>query len=147
MRRYILGFVVMAAVGAIVLADEKSDAEAKKLEGAWEVEAFEVMGKKIDAPKGKGGSIVFAKELKVIMKDPNKPDKPGRFKIDAGKNPKHLDVIESKDGKDGEVMQVIYEVDGDQLRMGFSADGPKGKRPSEFKGDKVVIMHLKRQKS
>ncbi len=30
--------------------------------------------------------------------------------------------------------------------MAYSADGPKGKRPSAFKGDKVVIVYLVRQK-
>jgi uncharacterized protein (TIGR03067 family) len=147
MKRYLCGFVMMAAVGGTVLGDEKTDAEVKKLLGAWDVVAIEVMGKKIEAPKGKGGSIVFAKDMKVIMKDPNKPDKPGTYKIEASTNPKQLDVIESKDGKGGEMMQVIYEVEGDDLKMGFSAEGPKGKRPTEFKGDKVAIMYLKRQKS
>jgi len=147
MKRYIVGFVMLAALGGVVLADDKADAEAKKLEGEWDVKAIEVKGKKIDAPDGKGGSIVFAKGMKVVMKDPGKPNKDGKFKLDAGKSPKQLDLIELKDGKDGDVMEAIYELEGDSLRLGFSAEGPKGKRPTEFKGDKVVILHLKRQKS
>lgn len=147
MKRYLFGFVVLAAVGGAVLADDKADAEAKKLEGTWDLKSIEVKGKKIDAPEGKGGSIVFAKDMKVVMKDPGQPDKPAKYTIDASKSPKHLDLIELKDGKEGDRIQVIYDVDGDKLKLGFPADGSKSKRPSEFKGDKVAIMHLKRQKS
>lgn len=147
MKRFLLAFLMAAAVGGAGLADDKSDAEAKQLEGAWDIEAIEAMGKKIDAPKGKGGGIVFAKDGKVIMKDPGKKDSPGTYKIDVGKSPKMIDLIELKDGKAGDVMQAIYEVEGDKLKIGFSAEGPKGKRPSDFKGDKVLIMYLKRQKS
>ncbi len=147
MKRFLFGLLAAAVVGGAVPADDKTDAEVKKLEGAWDIVFIEVMGKKIDAPKGKGGSIVFAKDGKVLMKDPGKKDKPGTYKIDAGKSPKTLDLIELKDGKAGEVTEVIYEVEDDTLKMGFSAEDPKGKRPSDFKGDKVVIVHLKRQKS
>jgi uncharacterized protein (TIGR03067 family) len=148
MNRYVFGFVVMAIVGGAVLADEKSDAEVKKLEGTWDIDAIESMGKKIPAPAGKGGSIVFSKDMKVVMKDPKKADQPGTYTIDAGKTPKQLDLIEKKEGdKKGEVMQAIYHVDGDKLRMGFSAKGPKGERPKDFDGKETVIMHLKRQKS
>lgn len=147
MKRYILGFAFMAALGTVGWADDKADAEAKNLEGVWEVKAIERKGDKINAPEGKGGAMVFGKDWMLTMKDPGKPDKPGRYTIDAGTSPKQLDLIQLKDGKDGVVMQAIYEVEGDALRIVFSADGPKGKRPTEFKGDKVVILHLKRQKS
>ncbi len=107
MKRGLFGFVVMAAMGGMVLAQERTDAE---LEGVWDLEAIEIGGKKIDAPKGKGGSFTFTKDGKVLMKDPNKPDKHGKYKADAGTDPKQLDLIESKDGKDGQVMRFIYEV-------------------------------------
>jgi len=148
MKRYIFGFMILSALGGAGFAEDKTaDSEVKKLEGTWEIVAAEIMGKKIDAPKGKGGSIIFSKGMKLVMKDPGKPDKDGKYKIDTSNSPKQLDLIELKDGKDGKVTQAIYEVDGDTLRLGFSGEGAKGKRPTEFKGDKVVILHLKRQKS
>jgi uncharacterized protein (TIGR03067 family) len=158
MKRFLFGFAMMAALGGMVLADDKTDkgsavkgddktaAETKILEGTWDIEAFEVMGKKIPAPQGKGGSIVFAKNMKVIMKDP-KGNKDGTYKLDVSKTPKTLDLIETKDGKPGEVLPVIYEIDGDKMKMGFSGEGPKGKRPTSFEGEKVAILYLKRQKS
>jgi uncharacterized protein (TIGR03067 family) len=158
MKRMLFGFGMMAFLGSMVLADDKTEkggavkgdgktaAEAKKLEGTWDIVALEFMGKKIDAPKGQGGSLVFAKGMKVTMKDP-KGNKDGTYKIDVSKDPKKLDLIESKDGKEDEVMQTIYEVDGDNMKMGFSTKGPKSKRPTTFEGENVGIMHLKRQKS
>lgn len=158
MKRLLFGLATMVLLGSMVLADDKTEkggavkadgkttAEAKKLEGTWDIVAFEIMGKKIDAPKGKGGTLVFAKGMKVTMKDP-KGDKDGTYKIDVSKDPKTLDLIELKDGKEGEVMETIYEVDGDNMKMGFSSQGPKGKRPESFQGKDVGIMHLKRQKS
>ena len=145
MKRYICGFVVLAALGGAVLADDK--AEAKKLEGAWEVKSIEIMGKKINAPEGRGGTFVFASGMKLTMKDPGKPDKDGKYKIDSSKSPKQLDLIEVKDGKEVSVLPAIYEVEGDTLRLGFPKDGPKGKRPADFKGENVLILNLKRQKS
>ena len=146
MKRYIFGFVVLSALGGVAFAeDKKANSEAKKLEGTWEVVFAEIMGKKIDAPKG--ASIVFGKGMKVVMKDPGKLDQDGKYKIDASKSPKQLDLVFLNDGKHEQVMPAIYEVDGDTLRLGFSGEGPKGKRPTEFKGEKVLIMHLKRQKS
>jgi uncharacterized protein (TIGR03067 family) len=93
---------------------------------------------------GKGGSIIFTKDGKLTMKDPGKPDKVGSYRLDADKSPKQLDLIVSKDGA---AVQGIYELDDDQLKIGFSMDEPKGKRPAQFKGEKVVVMLLKRQKS
>jgi uncharacterized protein (TIGR03067 family) len=147
MKRSILGFLVVAAVGTAGWAEDKTDAEAKNLEGVWEVKAFERKGDKTNAPEGKGGAMVFGKDMMLTLQDPGKPDKRGRYKIDPSKSPKQLDLIQLQDGKVGTVMQAIYEVEEDALRIGFSAEGPRGKRPTEFKGDKVVILHLKRQKS
>jgi uncharacterized protein (TIGR03067 family) len=150
MKRYVLAFVVVVAVGGMVSADDKTDAEVKNLEGDWEIEALEIKGKKIEVPKGKGGGgFVFAKDRKLTIKEPGKPDKPGTYKIDAAATPKQIDLIEAKNdsGKSGETMHGIYEVEGESLKLAFSADGPKGKRPNTFTGGNVMILHLKRKKS
>jgi uncharacterized protein (TIGR03067 family) len=142
MKRCIVGFVMLAAVGGAVVAEDKADADVKKLQGEWNIEAIEIQGKKIDG-KGKAGGIVFAKDMKVIMKSPGQKDSPGTYKIDATKKPKHLDLIE---GEKKEVIETIYELDGDSLKMGLPTKGPKGKRPAGFDDKESVIMHLKRQK-
>jgi uncharacterized protein (TIGR03067 family) len=143
MKRYLFGFVVFAAIAGAARSEATEDAAEKMLQGEWDLASVEVEGKRLPAPAGKGGSIVFAKDGKLIWKDPGKPEKIGTYKIDAGKQPKQIDLIASKDGA---TMRGIYELDSEKLQMAFSADGPKGKRPRDFKGDKVLIVIWKRQK-
>ena len=142
MTRYILGFIAFATMAGAV-SGNAADTDEEVLRGEWDLSSIEVQGKSLPAPVGKGGSIVFDKDGKLTLKDPGKPDKVGKYKIDAGKDPKQIDLIVSKDG---EAMQGIYEWDGEKLKMAFSAADPKGKRPGEFKGENILIVFWKRQK-
>ncbi|HTU91863.1 MAG TPA: TIGR03067 domain-containing protein [Gemmataceae bacterium] len=149
MNRYSFVYLVCMAMAGATLSNVAADDDEEKPQGEWLLASIEVHGKSLPAPVGKGGSIVFDKDGKLILKDPGKPDKIGKYKIDASKDPKQIDLIVSKDekGKDGVTMQGIYEFDGDKLKMAFSAENPKEKRPSDFKGEKVLIVLWKRQKS
>lgn len=143
MKRYVFVFLVFAAMAGAALSANPTDTDEEMLQGEWFLASAEVQGKSLPAPVEKGGSIVLDKDGKLILKDPGKPDKIGKYKIDADKDPKQIDLILSKDGK---TMQGIYEFDDDKLKMAFSAEDPKGKRPSEFKGEKNLIVYWKRQK-
>jgi uncharacterized protein (TIGR03067 family) len=142
-KRHIFAFLVFAAMAGATRSASAPGDDEEMLQGEWDLASTEVQGKSLPAPVGKGGSIVFDKNGKLILKDPGKPDKIGKYKIDADKAPKQIDLIVSKES---EPMQGIYEFDEDKLKMAFSAEGPKGKRPSEFKGEKVLIVYWKRQK-
>jgi len=144
MKQCIFGFLIFAATTGAALSEVVADADEEMLQGEWLLASIEVQGKSLPAPVGKGGSIVFAKDGKLAMKDPGKPDRNGTYKIDAGKNPKHIDLIVSKEG---EAMQGLYEIDDEKLKMAFPSDGAKGKRPSDFKGENVMIVIWKRQKT
>lgn len=144
MTRYIFGLLVLTAMAGAAWSGSAADSDEEMLRGEWDLASVEVPGKTLPALVGKGGSIVFGKESKLVLKDPGKPERIGNYKIAAGKNPKQLDLIVSKDSQ---AMQGIYEFDGEKLKMAFSAEGPKGKRPSEFKGENVLIVNWKRQKS
>jgi uncharacterized protein (TIGR03067 family) len=143
MKRYVISYVLFVAIVGTVLCQDASRSDAERLQGEWILATVEIQGKTLPAPAGKGGSIVFAKDGMLIMRDPGKPDKEMKYRIDAAKNPRQIDLIELKDGKDGQVVQGIYEIEDDLLKLGFSADGSKGKRPGQLKGDKILIMHLK----
>jgi uncharacterized protein (TIGR03067 family) len=143
MKRYLFGFIVFAAMAGAALSRNAVDADEEMLRGEWLLFSAEVQGKTLPAPVEKGGSIVFDKDGTLVLKDPGKPDKIGKYKIDAGKAPKEIELTVSKDS---EAMPGIYELDGERLKMAFSTEGPRGKRPSEFKGEKVLIVYWKRQK-
>ncbi len=147
MKRFVVSCILFAGMASAVLSQDASAGDAERLQGEWLLASVEIHGKTLPASAGKGGSIVFAKDGKVIMKDPGKPDKNGTYKIDAGKTPKQLDLILVKGGKDSEERKGIYELNDDELKIGFSRFGPKGNRPDGFKGDKIVILNLKRQKT
>jgi uncharacterized protein (TIGR03067 family) len=138
MKRYVVGVIVIAGIAGAAEVDGES------LQGEWMLSSVEVQGMTYPAPAGRGGSIVFAKDGKLILKDPGKPDKIGSYTTDAGKSPKQLNLIQDKEGKP---TPCIYEVEGDSLKFALSTEAAKGKRPSGFSGEKVLIVHLKRQKS
>lgn len=138
MRRYVVGVIVIAGIAGAAEIDGES------LQGEWMLSAVEVQGTMYPAPVGRGGSIVFAKDGKLILKDPGKPDRIGKYTINAGNSPKQLNLIQDNEG---EATLCIYEVEGDSLKFALSAEGIKGKRPSGFSGEKVLIVYLKRQKS
>jgi uncharacterized protein (TIGR03067 family) len=145
MNRFVLGLLAVAVLGGMAAAEEKADADLEKLQGAWVLTGLESDGKTIPAQEG-AGTIIFGKDKKLVLKEKGKKDKDGTFKMDASKDPKELDLIGSTDKENG-VMQTIYQLDGDTLKLAYSAEGPKGKRPTSFDSKKAAIMILKRQKS
>jgi uncharacterized protein (TIGR03067 family) len=144
MNRYALGLLAIVALAGTVAAREKADADLKKIEGAWILTGLEIQGQTVPAPEG-GGTFIFGKDKKLVMKEKGKADKEGTFTMDASKNPKELDLIGPK-GKEKEIMRTIYQLDGDTLKLALSAEGPKGGRPTAFDSKKAAIMTLKRQK-
>jgi len=144
MIRYTLGLLAIAALVGVAAAAEKADADLEKIQGSWKLMSLEIQGKTIPAPEG-GGTFIFGKDNKLVIKEKDKADKEGTFKIDASKDPKELDLIGAT-AKEKETMRTIYQLDGDTLKLAFSAEGPKGGRPTAFDSKKAAIMILKRQK-
>jgi uncharacterized protein (TIGR03067 family) len=144
MIRYTLGLLAITVLAGVVEAAEKADADLEKIQGSWKLTSLEIDGKTIPASEG-GGVFVFGKGNKLVRKQKDKADKEGTFKIDASKDPKELDLIGPK-GEEKETMRTIYQLDGDTLKLAFSAEGPKGGRPTAFDSKKAAIMILKRQK-
>jgi uncharacterized protein (TIGR03067 family) len=146
MKRSILAFAALTVLVATTAAADKADADLEKLQGSWNIASIEIDGKAIPAPEG-GGTFVFAKGKKLVMKEKGKADKEGTYKMSADKTPKQLDLVGPGKDKKTEVMETIYQIDGDTLKLAFSAKGPKGKRPTAFDSKTAIVMTLKRQKS
>jgi uncharacterized protein (TIGR03067 family) len=141
MTPLVLGLAL--AIGAP--APKKSDEPAPgKLEGEWVVETIE--GPKADTPPGSitirfAGGTISIKEAKR-----NRPED-AAYTADATKKPAAIDIRPDR-GPKAEVIQGIYEVKGDTLKLCFGRDGVD--RPTEFKGDAakgVMFLTLKRVKS
>jgi uncharacterized protein (TIGR03067 family) len=49
-------------------------------------------------------------------------------------------------GKEPIVAKGIYQIDGDMLKMAFSANKPETERPTVFDPNQAIVTTLKRQK-
>lgn len=119
-----------------------------RLQGRWSVVSFE------DADRGGGKRTdEELKTMKVVIAGDKLTVTEGdtsheiTFKLDAGKNPKQIDLTAPQ--SKGKANHGIYELDGDNLKICFNAE-PEGDRSTTFesKADSpnVVLLILKREK-
>jgi uncharacterized protein (TIGR03067 family) len=141
-----LGLVVFG--GAATRADDKADVakEVKKFQGVWTFESVEVGGKKAPADELAGVTMTFAGD-KYTVKKGDDVIQVGTQKLDPSKSPKAIDVKIVEGLNTGKVMQGIYEIDGDTLKVCFDESGKT--RPTEFKspaGSETFVNVHKRAK-
>lgn len=127
--RFVVASIVLM-VGGFCAGDDKKD-DKDQLQGEWVVVSAEVAGKEAEGLKGK----------KLVVKgDGWTPPSGGtlkfKFKIDATKKPKQLDLMADLDGNE-RTWPGIFKIDGDTFTFCRSA-GPGGERPTEFKGGEGV---------
>ena len=138
-------WLVAAAGLALVAAAPGGGDDAKKIQGAWEVLEFEIMGKSRPADDLKKVKAVFSGDK--FKFDTGQPDiKESTFKIDPAKKPKQIDIATDETGGKLE-SRGIYEFKGDQLNICLFA--APAERPTEFKTNsdtKSVRFLLKRAK-
>ena len=134
--RFVVAFIILL-VGGFCAADDKKD-DKDQLQGEWIVTSAEVAGKKSEGLKGK----------KLVVKgDEWTPPTGGtlkfKFKLDAAKNPKQLD-LKANVGENEQTWPGIYKIEGDTFTFCRST-GAGDERPTEFKsGESVTFMVFKR---
>lgn len=143
----VTGFGSAAAFG-----DAQEDAfkkELKALAGAWRPILIETDGDKAPEEVLKELNMTRDDTGKVVMRQGDTVVLEGRVKkIDASKNPKTMDTEELVGKKKGNIIQGIYEIDGDSLRVCVVLPG-KGERPTEFSakaGSGRTLIVYKREK-
>jgi uncharacterized protein (TIGR03067 family) len=138
--RLVMASMVLLVGGFCAADDKKSDKKDDKdqLQGEWVVVSAEIAGKKFEGLKDK----------KLVVKGdewtaPTVGTREFKFKLDAAKNPKQLDLKADVNGNE-QTWPGIYKIEGDTLTFCRSA-GPAGERPTEFKsGAAVALMVFKR---
>jgi uncharacterized protein (TIGR03067 family) len=125
-----------------------ADASEKKpdlaqLQGAWRVTATEFDGQAVSAETLKDRQIVFAEnKFKVVVGDTTRGTR--SFKLDASKNPKHIDIANPEKQ---ETALGIYRLEKDVLKLCYGE--PSAARPTEFAspaGKRLYFITLERQK-
>ena len=146
--RFLCVSLVFLTVAAASFADDKAiQQDLKALEGTWTVEALEYNGKDI---KDKYNFTFSFKDDKITVEgDKNVKKEYGTFKLklDPTTMPKCVDLTVSLGVQKDAVLEGIYEIKGDDLKMCICVLGKD--RPTEFKspdGGSVVLLTLKRQK-
>ena len=143
--------VVLIMPAQLAAADDARD-EMKKLEGTWTIVNLEADGK-THLPKDfvQQG---LPKKLKIVGDkiDSFLGGEAARISIDPKQKPKHLDL---RNVGEKEADKWIYALDGDDLKLAvtfdlklFSSEPADRSRPKSFetKGNKVIVINLKREK-
>jgi uncharacterized protein (TIGR03067 family) len=142
----VLGLFLAAAAGA---ADDATKKDQEKLQGTWQTVSGEFNGDKLDDELCKVLKFV-CKSDKFEVQGPadvlNQYAK-GTFKLDATTTPKTLDITIGGGEKKGDVIECIYELDGDNLKVCGKLTGKE--RPADYttkQGSNMVSLVLKREK-
>jgi uncharacterized protein (TIGR03067 family) len=120
------------AIGLVLGADGKDDAknDQKKLQGKWIVTSGVIDGNKLPKDQVKG-DLVFDKDKYAYTTGDEKGG--GTFKLDPSKKPKHMDSVPSDGPVQGQTVEEIYEIDGDNLKICIALPGTP--RPTAFKSE------------
>jgi uncharacterized protein (TIGR03067 family) len=127
MRRHAL---LALAVGCFIAAKPEGDKDPAKLEGAWVTSSLEVGGNKApDAELKKSPGRLTLKGGKWTFTVGGR-DQNGTFTADPAKRPAQMDLKRSDGPNAGKTIRVIYELNGDTLKVCYA---PLGKeRPTTF---------------
>jgi uncharacterized protein (TIGR03067 family) len=132
-------------------ADKAEDAIKKdlaKFEGSWKTESIEYNGKQFD-DLAKQMRFVFKGDTASVEGNDRVAEEYAKlkFKIDPSTTTKLVDVTVTAGIQKDAVMEGIYEIKGDELRLCLKVQGSD--RPTEFKapdGSSTALIVLKREK-
>ncbi|HEY1859632.1 MAG TPA: TIGR03067 domain-containing protein [Gemmataceae bacterium] len=133
MRRcaWLAAALVLAAVAQ---ADDKADAvkkELAKLEGSWKMVSMEIDGNK--ASEDDVAKIVLVLKGENYSVEGADQEFKGTLTFDPTKKPKTVERKETEGPGKGETGHGIYELEGDELKLCFAANGKD--RPGKFTGE------------
>ena len=137
----------LVGVLALALAAPPKDAALgvpEKLDGDWQMVSIEAGGAKLPAQQVNGFSLAFKAGRFTSYMGGEK--KTGTYTTDPTKKPKTMDIVPADGPDKGKTWSLIYELNGNTLRI---CAGEVGKeRPAGFdtKGrEDVILMVLRRQ--
>jgi uncharacterized protein (TIGR03067 family) len=135
----------------LLAADKAEDAvkkELAKFDGTWTTASIEYNGKQFDE-LAKQLRFVFKGDKATVEGNDKVADEYARFtiKIDPTTTTKLIDLTVTKGIQKDAVMEGIYEIKGDELRICLKVMGKD--RPTEFAapaGASTALLVLKREK-
>lgn len=118
--------------------DKKPEDAKEKLQGTWNAVSSVMDGKNDPESEFKGESFTFEGDKCILKK--RKGNWIGSYKVDASQKPAQLDITLDN----GEMVKLIYQLDGDTLNLGEKNGGT---RPKSFEAaTDTRQLTLKREK-
>jgi uncharacterized protein (TIGR03067 family) len=141
----------LAMAGVLVRAAQGQDAkkELDKLQGTWESVKLIFDGKDLTDKEQYKFKLVFKGDQATVVSSAAVEKEYAKltFKLDPSTMPKILDVTVAGGVQKNAVLEGIYEVKGDELKLCAKVFG--NDRPSEFaspSGSSIVLAVLKKEK-
>jgi uncharacterized protein (TIGR03067 family) len=127
-------FLLVGSLFTVVLAaaqPARAD-DAKDLQGTWKFVSLEANGETKSAEDINGWKFVVEGDQAWVVK-PEETGKKCKFKLDAAKAPKTIDLIVLEGDDKGKVAPGIYGLKNGRLRLCINIFGDPSYRPTEFK--------------
>jgi uncharacterized protein (TIGR03067 family) len=135
-RRFAVKAYFLIAITGLFVAekDDPTKDDLAKLSGTWLTVSLVSDGKSLVDEKARPAGALATKlvyeQNTWMVKVGDKTVAAGKFKIDAAKSPKEIDILDESGVKNEKTKLGIYEIDGDTYKYCLA---PAGKpRPAEF---------------
>jgi uncharacterized protein (TIGR03067 family) len=129
--RTVACLLVLSAAFAAAAENDKVEAkkDLERMQGAWAVTAVEEDGKPLGGELIKGWKLTITGDRYVF--EPGKERIEGVYELDPAHKPKHINATRTSGDARGKVLQGIYQIDGDEMKMCYQVPGA-AKRPAAF---------------
>jgi uncharacterized protein (TIGR03067 family) len=144
MKRSLFSAALVAIFGVGFSPAGRAD-DLQAMAGRWTVEAAEAGGNAVDSEELKS-LVVTIEGDRYSLQSKDGPDG-GTMKLDETKSPKTMDAADTEGDNIGKLIQAIYEITGDTMRVCYALDGSA--RPTEFatkEGSPWLLVTYRREK-
>jgi uncharacterized protein (TIGR03067 family) len=134
------------ALGLVAAAPDPTKDDLKKLQGAWNLTAWEQSGQPL--PKEGLDSAKFSVKNNKYTFELHGVQEEGTIKLDSAKKPATIDLAITSGGDKGKDQVGIYRIEGDTITCCFARPGGKV-RPTEFTSTQDnghILVTIKRAK-
>jgi uncharacterized protein (TIGR03067 family) len=123
--------------------DDQGKKDRQNLQGTWKVVGAEKMGEAAPREEIQELELIFMEEM-IRVRDGGKLQQKFKFKLDAAKDPRWLDLTYVGGPNNGRTDRAIYKLDGNNLKICIQQFQDEG-RPKAFATEKksgtwLVVM-------